>query len=567
MEFILLLGGGLILIIILNLRSRIEKLEQLLQEGQPQNVPITTLQSKTPQTNIQQLRQYHQTEPDWPDKFAAWLKEDWLLKLGAFLLLIGFGWLTSYAFLNNWIGPMGRITMGLVAGALFLLLGWFRIPKYQHQGAVFLVLGSTTILLTLFAAREIYDFFTPLSALVVMFLSTAFVAFASVIHKRPSLSLASLLLAGIAPLLTNSPTPNYIGLFTYLFIVVLGAIWITTITQRRELTSAALILIIFYSLPHLVSIHSPSTDIPILLLFAYGFALLFFITNTIGILQLKDKEIIPDLITAAGNGLLLLAWIMTAAPDEWKSLIIAAWMIVFAAGAFVLYKITQRKEPFYVHAGIGVAMLAAATSAELQGATLTIAYTVEVAMISFVVYAVLQNIRIALRSTLLLAFPMLLSLTSLYSYAWTTGVFHKDFFVLLVLGITLLGLGVFFLPYANNEIDDKEPKQMSVLLLIIGSLYMYTLLWLSLQAGLQNNDTAVTISLIIYTIIGLASYLYGTTNQIKGFRLYGGTLLGGVVARLLLVDVWGMELTGKIITFFLIGTLLVSTAFLGKKKA
>lgn len=39
------------------------------------------------------------------------------------LLLIGFGWLTTYAFLNNWIGPMGRIALGIIAGSLFILLG------------------------------------------------------------------------------------------------------------------------------------------------------------------------------------------------------------------------------------------------------------------------------------------------------------------------------------------------------------------------------------------------------------------------------------------------------------
>jgi hypothetical protein len=41
------------------------------------------------------------------NRFFEWIKEDWLMKLGALLLLIGFGWLASYAFLHNWIGPHG----------------------------------------------------------------------------------------------------------------------------------------------------------------------------------------------------------------------------------------------------------------------------------------------------------------------------------------------------------------------------------------------------------------------------------------------------------------------------
>jgi len=617
MEFLTFIGGIVILFLVLNVRGRVQKLEQMVKSGAAKIAPEPsreTIPSQPPTQQLsasnellnyikQQLRQgasreeiksalmtngwilsdidnafssiiatvpksatipsVEPTGPTASERFVAWLKEDWLMKLGALLLLIGFGWLTNYAFLNNWIGPMGRIALGIVAGVLFILLGWWRVKKYIHQGGIFLVLGSTTILLTIFAAREIYDFFTPLSALVVMFLSTAFVALASVKYNNRALALASLILAGVAPLLTNVPTINYVGLFSYLFVVILGAIWIVALTGRRELTTAALLLTTFYSLPHLFSF--TSADKGILLLFAYAFATVFFLTNTTGILKLKGKEIVPDLVTAAGNGLFLLAWIMIAAQDEWKSLIISAWMIVFAAGAFLIFRITQRREPFYVYAGVGIAMLAAATSAELKGATLTIAYAIESGIISLIAYTILRDIKIAERISLLLIGPVILSVGSITSRVWLTSVIHKEFFVLLILALILLGLGAFFLRRVK-EIEDKEPKQLNATLLVVGSAYAYILLWLSLRAGLINDNTAVMISLVVYTIIGLICYFYGLTNEKNGLRLYGGALVGFVVGRLLLVDVWRMELAGRIVTFFLIGALLVSTAFLGRKK-
>lgn len=617
MEFLTFIGGIVILFVVLNLRGRVQKLEQMVKSGMAKIAPELSLgavPSQPPKQQPlvpgelldyvkQQLRQgmsreeiksalmangwalsdidntfnsiiatapksatipsAEPTGPTTSEKFVAWLKEDWLMKLGAMLLLIGFGWLTTYAFLNNWIGPMGRIALGVVAGALFILLGWWRIKKYVHQGGVFLVLGSTTILLTIFAAREIYDFFTPLSALIVMFLSTAFVALASVRYNNRALALASLILASIAPLLTNAPTTDYVGLFSYLFVVTLGAIWIVALTGRRELTTAALVMITLYSLPHLSSF--TSADKGTLLLFAYAFAAVFFLTNTAGILKLKDKEIIPDLVTAAGNGLFLLSWIMIAAQDEWKSLIISAWMIVFAVGAFLIFRITQRREPFYIYAGVGIAMLAAATSAELKGATLTIAYAIESGIISLIAYAILRDIKIAERISLLLIGPVILSVASITSRAWLTSVIHKDFFVLLILALTFMGLGVFFLRRVK-EVEDKEPKQLNAILLVVGSAYAYILLWLSLHAGLTNDNTAVMVSLVVYTIIGLICYFYGLANGKNGLRLYGGTLVGFVVGRLILVDVWRMEIAGRIVTFFLIGALLVSTAFLGRKR-
>jgi len=607
------------MVLVLNLRGRVQKLEQMIKSGVPQQTLTPSYQppsqpsipqSAIPGTLLDYIKQQLksgvpreeirnslaangwqvsdiekafnsiissaqisqpavvsvQTWPTLSEKFVEWLKEDWLLKLGAMLLLIGFGWLTTYAFLNNWIGPMGRIALGIVAGAAFILLGWWRIKNYITQGGIFLVLGSTTILLTIFAARAVYDFFTPFSALIVMFLSTAFVALASIKYNSRALSLLSLTLAGIAPLLTKAPTTDHIGLFAYLFVVILGAIWIVALTGQRELTVASLIIISAYSAPHLLSPSSfPLVDIQTLLLFAYAFAALFFLTNTAGILKLKGKEIIHDLVTAAGNGLFLLAWIMLAAQDEWKSLIIAAWMVVFAVGAFLIFRITQRREPFYVYAGVGIAMLAAATSAELSGATLTIAYTIESGIIAFIAYTILRDIKIAERISLLLVGPVILSISSITSRAWATSVIHKDFFVLFILGLTLLGLGAFFLRRVK-EIEDKEPQQFNATLLIVGSAYAYIILWLSLHAGLQNDNTAVMISLVIYTIIGLIAYFYGLTNEKRGLRLYGGALVGFVVGRLFLVDIWRMELAGRIVTFFLIGALLVSTAFLGRKK-
>ena len=72
--------------------------------------------------------------------------------------------------------------------------------------------------------------------------------------------------------------------------------------------------------------------------------------------------------------------------------------------------------------------------------------------------------------------------------------------------------------------------------------------------------------MVIYTIIGLITYFYGMFNGKKVVQFYGGTLLGIVVLRLLLADVWRMDMGRRIATFFLVGALLISTAFIGKKK-
>ncbi len=564
--------GVVVIILYFNLLGRIESLEDLVKGLNKGTTPKTTPSVAgdiTPE-RIEQIRTevglsaapVKQVDSSL-DKFGSWLKDDWPLKFGVLLLIIGFGWFTTYAFAHNWIGPVGRITLGLIAGVFFLLLGNWRIKNFLHQGGAFLVLGSTTILLTIFAAREVYDFFTPVTALSLMFLSTAFVAFVSVKNNNKELALVSLVFAGIAPLLTNAPTNDYVSLFTYLLVVILGAIWITALTGRRELTTAALILVSFYSLPHLF--WYTSSDKATLLLFAYAFSSIFFLTNISALLKKKSEEITSDIVTAFGNGIFLLAWIFNAAQDEWKSIVISAWMIVFVSGAYLIYKFNNRKDAFYTYASLGIAMIVAATSAELDGASLAIAYAIESGLVSLVIYYALRDLRVASRASLLLAGPIILSLQSWTSEAWLTNALNKDFFVLLVVGLVAFILGIFFWQKNKNN-EDKEFLDVGPLFIKVASIYGYALIWKVLHSTLGEDDIAVMISLVIYTIVGIVTYFYGKLENKNSFRVYGGILLGCVIARLFLVDVWNMELTGRIITFFLLGALLVSTAFIGKGK-
>ena len=151
------------------------------------------------------------------------------------------------------------------------------------------------------------------------------------------------------------------------------------------------------------------------------------------------------------------------------------------------------------------------------------------------------------------------------SSAWASQVLQKDFFVLFILALTLLGLGSVFSRPARLSLDEGT-RQLNGYILVGGSIYSYILLWLSLHTALPNDNTAILISLLVYTVIGLICYFRGLATEQKGLRIYGGVVIGFVVGRLLLVDVWRMEIAVRIIMFFLVGALLVSTAFLGRKK-
>jgi uncharacterized membrane protein len=83
---------------------------------------------------------------------------------------------------------------------------------------------------------------------------------------------------------------------------------------------------------------------------------------------------------------------------------------------------------------------------------------------------------------------------------------------------------------------------------------------------MRDSDSAVFLSLFVYTITGLTTHFYGLFNHSTGLKKYGMTLLILVVARLVLVDVWHMELLLRVVTFIVLGIMFMSTAFISKSQ-
>ena len=484
-----------------------------------------------------------------------WLVRDWPMKLGAVLLLLGFGWLTTYAFLNNWIGPMGRISMGLVSGLLILVLGTWRMKKSKHQGAVLLGLASSTILLTLFAARVVYAFFNPYAVLAVMSVVVLYIAFTSYKYKYLPLALLGITLGGIAPFLIDAHVTGIVNISAYLFVLLLGFIFLIRTRGWRILTPISFVLLIIYNMPFL---HSGMQEKTAAIIFALLFAALFYLANIFSFLYSKKVSTL-DLLTAAGSSILLLVWINLVVPDEFKSFLTVAVALAFVLGAFMIFKITKLKNPMYVYTGIALVLLGAATAFEFSGTALTIAYALEFGFLSLASSHFLKNPKVGQKMGFLLIVPILFSSSNFAARTWQNSILHEDFFALLIIGTILLGLGYYF-----SQLK-KSSSTLTNLFFISGSFYALSLVWLCLHATTLTEDMATMSALIIYTLIGLYFYLLGKIKGLKKYLITGGILLGLVTARLLLFEIWHMEISGKIFTFFLIGTLFISTAFIGNK--
>jgi uncharacterized membrane protein len=99
----------------------------------------------------------------------------WFNRVGILAVLIGMAWFLKFAIDNHWIGPLGRVLIGLIFGAG--LVAWserFRGRGYVIFSYSLKAIGSGVLYLSLWAAFSLYGLVPAPVAFLAMVLVTAF---------------------------------------------------------------------------------------------------------------------------------------------------------------------------------------------------------------------------------------------------------------------------------------------------------------------------------------------------------------------------------------------------------
>ncbi len=563
-----------LLIHVSNLASRVSKLEKRLEQVSALAVPQSpgaSLSSTALPAVPPALSEITKTDTivtsAQQDQVVEWLKNNWLSKLGVLLVLIGFGWFMSYAFVHNWIGPVGRIALGFGLGSVLAVLGAWRIGKYAVQANVLLVLGSAAVLLTAYAARVVYDFFTPEVVLMLAFLVAAYITTLSAIYNREKLAVYGALVALAAPLLTHAPEPSAVGLFVYLTVVSVASIWVSIAKGWGSVNFAAILGVLLYCVPFILGTSGDvlQAEKAIVFMMTQVLALLFFAVNVFQILKHGDADVKSAAYIAIANATLIFSVTNTLVVEEMRSVLLAGWMVIFAIGsAFVSARIRQQIF-FYIYALIAIFFLGVATVIELSGPVLTVALSIEAALITILTYLATKDIVKSAYMSLLMGLPVLIALPSLNPSLWRGSVFHDHSVVILLVALLLILIGRFLMRHYQKGVHSENVRALYLLHTWAGAVFAFAFIWLASHAVFPEN-AAIILSLTAYTVIGIGAYLIGTFYEKKMLKYFGATALIFVIARLLIVDVWQMPLGPRIIVFIVTGVLLVSTAFIGRKK-
>ena len=144
----------------------------------------------------------------------------WLNRIGIAALLVGISYFLNYAFDNNWIGPAGRVAIGMLAGIGMLL--WserFRARGYPIFSYSLKAVGVGAIYLSLWAAFQVYKLIPGEVAFAAMLLVTASTATIALTQDAQILALFALAGGFSTPLLLSTGQNRELELFSYVAVL------------------------------------------------------------------------------------------------------------------------------------------------------------------------------------------------------------------------------------------------------------------------------------------------------------------------------------------------------------
>ncbi|MDR3727581.1 MAG: DUF2339 domain-containing protein [Terracidiphilus sp.] len=186
---------------------------------------------------------FHFTAPSIPEdnrSLESRIGSQWFNRVGILAMLIGMAWFLKLAIDNHWIGPLGRVLIGLIAGAA--LIAWserFRNHGYASFSYSLKAVGSGILYLSLWAAFSLFHLIPAEAAFAAMIVVTAFNGFMAWVQDAELLALYAVVGGLSTPLLLSTGENHQITLFSYLLLLDIAVLVLVALRPWSRLLFAA----------------------------------------------------------------------------------------------------------------------------------------------------------------------------------------------------------------------------------------------------------------------------------------------------------------------------------------
>lgn len=174
-------------------------------------------------------------ESDTPD-LESRIGSHWLNRIGIAAVLIGVSYFLKFAFDSNWIGPAGRVTIGLLAGiAVTVWSERFRNRGYTIFSYSLKAVGVGVLYSSLWAAFHVYNLIPGGVAFLAMLIVTAATATLAIAEDAQILAVFALTGGFATPALLSTGQNTELQLFSYVVLLDLATLAVLAIKPWRRL--------------------------------------------------------------------------------------------------------------------------------------------------------------------------------------------------------------------------------------------------------------------------------------------------------------------------------------------
>lgn len=518
----------------------------------------------------------------------------WLNRLGILALLFAVSFFIKYAFDNDWVGPRGRVAIGLLLGsALLPWSGWLLRRGYRYFSEGIAGLGAAVLYLSIWAGWHYYSLFEQSTAFAGMIVVT--VAMIAVAVGRDSQRIALLALVGgfLTPLLVSTGKDQQMVLFTYLAVLAAGLLLLARARDWFLLAPVSFFATQVYFWGW-YEVFYQSEKLLRTSLFA---ALFFFIFAAQPVIRSRREGRLA--VSEMGVVLLnALAYLMALRATLWPghrwtlTLIVLGLAAVHLAVARALPRPARVSVTPAAHSGAGgppgsqpiasegplVSLLFAGLALtfatlvipiRLDGKWITMAWAMEGAIL---VWSGQRARQWALRAAGLLLFAIVAVRLAVLPIQTQQFLLNARFAAFAV-AVASFAAAVYFARRAPAELHDAEKTLFAVLGVAVN---VYALAALSLEAWdlfgrMRTLDferaLAQQLALsVVWTVYATGLILAGVKRRVAALRWQALALFGLVAGKVFLFDLSFLERFYRILSFLLLGLVLLVVSFLYQRK-
>jgi uncharacterized membrane protein len=503
----------------------------------------------------------------------------WLNRIGIVALLFGVSYFLKYAFENNWIGPAGRVAIGLLAGiGLIVWSERFRNRGHAAFSYSLKAAGIGTLYLSLWGAFQIYHLIPAAAAFVAMVIVT--LATISLAVSQDAELLASFALVGgfSTPVLLSTGQNHEVVLFSYVALLDLAILAMAIFKPwRRLLWGSFLGTIILYV--GWYSDYYSQDQRTLTVCFAALFAIIF-AAIPLACPYEESKRFTGPSVTLTLLPLFNAALFFLALYDMYESETVKLTWFALALAAFYLIigGALQKRFPkldttflHLLHVAIAIAFITIAIPLKLEGQWITISWLVESAVLLWISVRTQTNfLRYMASAALILGIFRLL----FYDHFQTETLFFNLRFSTYLVAIAVLGgIAAFGKKHASE-------KEMPLIYIAAIGVNLLALVALTLEVSDYFARRMVEASghrFLLYHQLAVArdfSYsaiwlLYGAVLMIIGFRKRSAfirwqalILIAFTIGKVFMYDVSQLGGSYRIVSFIALGAVLLGISFI-----